>query len=197
MEYKEYNDLELISYIKEQNEEANEIMYIKYKPLIVSIAKRYYRKSSGLDLNDLINEGMLGVFNAILTYNETLDIPFYSYVKTCIESKIIATFNKNLTLKNKMLNDSVSFDNTNDEYNIENIISEDKNALINLLDKENSIEFDNYLKEVLSDLEYKIFKYRLKGFDYKEISHILNQDIKKIDNALYRIKKKLKDKINN
>lgn len=197
MKYKEYNDLELISYIKEQNEEANEIMYIKYKPLIVSIAKRYYRKSSGLDLNDLINEGMLGVFNAILTYNETLDIPFYSYVKTCIESKIIATFNKNLTLKNKMLNDSVSFDNTNDEYNIENIISEDKNALINLLDKEKEAYLDKYLKDILTDLEYKIFKYRLKGFDYKEISHILDKDKKKIDNALYRIKKKLKDKINN
>ena len=72
MQYREYNDYELLNYISENNEEANEILFEKYKPLIVNISNKLYKycKNKGLELNDLIQEGMLGLNLALKNYDQ-------------------------------------------------------------------------------------------------------------------------------
>lgn len=191
MKYKEYNDYELLSYIKEQNEEANEIIYEKYKPLIVSIAKKLITSSSniGIDITDLIGEGMLGLANAIDTYDDNIDIKFHSYAKKCIENYMLMLIRKGSRLKNRCLTESISYD-TDDKVNMfkDNSINPD-NIII---DKESITEIYRLAKNILSTYEYEVFKYKLEGFDYKEIAKILNKSSKEIDNTLYRIRNKLK-----
>ena len=91
MNYKDYNDYELLSYIAENNEEANNIMIKKYEPLINKIAKKMisHCKNNGLELSDLVQEGMIGLNHAIEKYRERENILFYTYAKKCIERMLI------------------------------------------------------------------------------------------------------------
>ena len=79
MKYKDYNDSELLSYIREENEEANEIIYEKYKPMIIMIAKKMVTKcnSIGLEVSDLVQEGMIALAEAIRTYNDIKDVTLF------------------------------------------------------------------------------------------------------------------------
>ncbi len=195
MKYREYNDFELLSFVCEQNEEANEILYEKYKPLITQISNIYNNRYGylGIDINDLISEGMLGLSIALNTFDEVKDNTFYSYAKVCIERNINTFIKKIKGLKYKYLNESVSYDNTNDDYSIENVISDNTyNPLYSMINDENIGEVYTYLKSILTDLEYKVLRLKVDGLNYKEIASILNTNPKNIDNALYRIKDKLR-----
>ena len=112
MDYKDYNDYELIEYINEGNEDANNILIKKYEPLIIKIATKMlpYCKNNGLEKNDLIQEGMIGLSHALDRYQEQKDTLFYTYAKTCIERKIISVVIGSNRNKNKILNESISYD---------------------------------------------------------------------------------------
>ncbi len=183
MKYKEYNDFELVSYVNEQIEEANEILIDKYMPLIVKMAKRF-KDFSGLDLSDIIQEGLLGLSKAIKTYSEVDNVLFYTYAKKCIESSIFNLIKNNKRKKHIYLNEAISLDN---DINIR----DDKNPLTKLLDEENILALYEHALKVLSTFEYEVFKLKLKNYSYKEIAKILNVEVKKVDNALLRIKNKL------
>ena len=179
----------------EQNEEANEILYKKYKPLIIQISKDLYNRYGylGIDINDLISEGMIGLSIALNTFDEVKDNTFYSYAKVCIERSVNTFIKKIKCLKYKYLNESVSYDNTTDDYSIEDTLSDNTcNPLSNMLDEESVNELYYELKDKLTDFEYEVFKLKTDGLDYKEIASILNKNPKNIDNALYRIKGKLR-----
>ncbi|MBE6152234.1 MAG: sigma-70 family RNA polymerase sigma factor [Firmicutes bacterium] len=198
MNYRDYNDFELLSYISEKNEEASEVLFEKYRPLINATANRlyYYCKNTGLELNDLIQEGMLGLNLAMTTFNENKETTFYTYAKTCIERKIISLVVSSRRLKHKFLNESLSFE-INDEVS-QSFIHE-KNLEDNSYNPEeilvNSESLEELIKTVsshLTDFEIQVFELKLNGFDYKEIAEILDKDTKSIDNALQRIKTKIK-----
>ena len=112
MEYKDFNDYELLSYIAEGNEEANNIIIKKYEPLINKIALKMlpYCKSNGLDLSDLVQEGMIGLNHAIEKYQEIENTLFYTYAGKCIERKILSVVISSNRNKYKILNESISYD---------------------------------------------------------------------------------------
>jgi len=202
MNYRDYNDYELLSYISEKNEEASEVLFEKYRPLILATANRMlgYCKNTGLELNDLIQEGMLGLNLAMNSFDEEKDTSFYTYAKMCIERKIISQVVASRRLKHKVLNDSLSLENT-DENNSDYVY--DKSLTDNsynpeeiLFNGENERNLFKEVSDILTDFEAQVFELKINGFDYKEIAEILDKDIKAIDNALQRIKvkiKKLKD----
>lgn len=202
MNYRDYNDYELLSYISEKNEEASEVLFEKYRPLILATANRMlgYCKNTGLELNDLIQEGMLGLNLAMNSFDEEKDTSFYTYAKMCIERKIISQVVASRRLKHKVLNDSLSLENT-DENNTDYVY--DKSLTDNsynpekiLFNGENEKDLVKEVSDILTDFEAQVFELKINGFDYKEIAEILDKDIKAIDNALQRIKvkiKKLKD----
>jgi len=199
--YKDYNDYELLNYISEKNEEANDILYKKYEPLIKKIAYKMiiYLDNTGIELNDVIQEGMLGLSNAIEHFNEVKDTLFYTYAKKCIERKIIDLVISSKRLKHKVLNNSIpiEFNDEDGEKNLEYLFKdESENPETLLLDDEYKEELLKKVKEVLTDLELQVFELKINGFEYKEISTILDKDVKIIDNALQRIKTKLKKIIN-
>lgn len=199
MEYKDYNDFELLDYISENNEDANNIMFKKYQPLISSIAKKMlgYTKGTGLELNDLIQEGMLGLSNAIDKFTYSKETSFYTYAKTCIERKMISQVIMARRQKRKILNEAISLDGI-DEYGKE--INFDfflKDESINpekiLVNTETEEEFIDLSNEILTDFEKEVIELKMNGFEYKEIANILEKDSKSIDNALQRARNKLKE----
>lgn len=189
------NDYELLSYIYSESEEAHEILLNKYKPLIINISQKMlsFCKNSGVELNDLIQEGLIGLNDAINTYNDSKDVPFGVYAKMCVERKIkdfIKTINRQ---KNKILNESISFENDDEDIKLDKfLIDKSNNPLELVLNDEWEKQIINKISKDLTDFEKDVFKLKKEGLDYKEIALKLNVDSKKIDNALQRIKQKVK-----
>lgn len=197
MNYKDYNDYELLSYVAENNEEASEILYQKYMPLISSIAKKMYRYTpqNGIDVNDLIQEGLLGFSHAIREYNDSMNATFYTFAKTCIERKIITAVIATRRLKHKVLNDSIPLDaNTNGKsVSLEEFLGDNhNNPEYVLLDVENYNEVIERASTLLTTFEKQVFDLRISGLNYKEIAEILERNEKAIDNCLQRIKGKVR-----
>lgn len=195
MNYQELNDFELISYVNENNEEAKNIMFDKYKPLIISIAKRMakYSYNSGLDMNDLIQEGMIGFSHALASFNESRGVIFYTYAKTCIERNLINTLITANRKKHKILNDSISLDVFMSEQDIKDNYNNPEEMVIN---DANINELKEKIKIMLTPFELQVFDLKVNGFEYREIADILDRKPKDIDNALQRIKNKLKEQLN-
>lgn len=199
MEYNDFNDFELLSYIGEQNEEASEILYKKYQPLIKSVATRVYkqaRNKAGIELSDLIQEGMVGFSYAIKNYNEHNGAMFFTYAKTCIERKVLSTVISAGRLKHRILNESISFNaqaDHNEQIDIDSYLSDNStNPEVLLMSSEEEIELQNKIYYLLSDQERQILELKINGFTYQEIAKILDINKKKIDNTMQRIRRKLK-----
>lgn len=188
----EYNDYELLDYISENNEDASSILYDKYKNVIEKIAKNKMVLNRGLDLNDLIQEGMIGFSEAIRDFKNQKDVTFYTFACVCIERQILSAIRAASRSKYRALNDSISLDYSYDEDN--NLYDVALDSRPNPLDYIVGVEEQSKLYDTtvnnLSEFEKKVFDLRIKNFSYKEISEILHVDIKKIDNAVQRIKSK-------
>ena len=197
MEYRDFNDHELLQYISESNEEAYNIMFDKYSPLITNIASKLFKhcKSIGLDKNDLIQEGMLGLSSAISLYDEKKDNIFYTFARKCIESKMISLIVTARRQKNRALNESLSLNDKidSDALELEGYLGDNSyNPEYCLLEHENEEILIKDFAKKLTDLEEEVFLLKISGLDYKEISSLLDKNRKVIDNALQRIKIKLK-----
>lgn len=198
MNYKDYNDFELIGYIRENSEEANEILFQKYKPIIVSFATKMvnYSPNLGLEINDLIQEGMLGLNTAINAFNENDEASFYTYAKTCIERRIISTIIAAKRQKHKILNESMSLEVYTDEENssiMDALVADNSYNPENIIvQTENEHKLIEQIVKQLTPLEQQVFDLKISGFKYKEIADILDKEPKVIDNALNRIKNKIK-----
>ena len=197
MNYREFNDYELVSYIHEGNEDANNILIKKYEPLINKVAIKMlpYCKSNGLELSDLVQEGMIGLNHAIERYQEQENILFYTYAKKCIERKIISVVITSNRSKNKILNESVSYDDEENKL-IKYIQDNGPSPLEEVIDLEVEENLLKKFKESLTDFEEQVFELHISGFKYKEIAKILDKTPKSIDNTIQRIKTKLKKQMN-
>ena len=204
MKYSDLNDYELLSYVSDFDDAARNIMFEKYRPLITDRATYLinYCRGNGLDINDLIQEGMVGLDSAISSFNEAHDTMFYTYACKCINTRMVSTIIKASRTKHRVLNESVLLEISDEDqsnnfgksladnsYNPENI----------LINEENKNEILNLLNENLNENEMEIINLRIGGFKYKEIADMLGKDIKSIDNSITRIRNKLrvifKDKI--
>lgn len=198
MNYRDFNDYELISYANENNEEANNILIKKYEPLIHSIASRMLKSCSyiGLEESDLVQEGMIGLNHAISYFNEQKDIIFYTYAKTCIERRMISTVIAAKRLKHRVLNESVSLNADNDDVSFDKILRDEySNPERIVMDAEETEKLVESIKETLTDFELQVFELMLSYFKYGEIAEILDKDKKQVDNAMQRIKAKVREKI--
>lgn len=193
MNYKDFDDQELLSFIADSSEDSHEILLKKYKPLIVSTATKMISNCSnlGLEIKDLIQEGYLGLNQAIDTYADDKEALFFTYAKTCIESKMISLIIASKRLKHRILNESYSLESTEDV--VYEPVSEDStlNPEDYLIEIENMEELVSNIKEKLTPLETQVFELKINHFNYKEIANLLDKDPKAIDNAIQRIKIKV------
>ena len=193
MNYKDFNDYELLEHIYSCNEDANEIIIYKYRPLTINLAKKLIKYcNGGIDLNDLIQEGLVGLNEAINSFREDKETNFGTYAKLCIERRMYSLVKSTRTYKNKILNESISLED-DEENNIAKFLVDNSNNPSNMIE-ENDYQ-ENVLTELnkqLTDLEKQVFELKKNYFNYKEIADILEKDPKVIDNTIQRIKMKLK-----
>jgi len=198
MNYSDLNDNELIYYAYENDEDANNMLLKKYEPLINSIANRMMKSCSymGLDKSDLVQEGMIGLNHAINYFNDQKDITFYTYAKTCIERRIISVIVAAKRLKHKALNESISYDMDEEDISFEKILKDNSSNPAEIVtDIEQTEALIENIKEKLTDFELQVFELMLSYFKYGEIAEILDKEKKQIDNAIQRIKMKVREQI--
>ena len=188
MKYKNLTDEEL-AFLAKTDENALERLIEKYKPLINAQARSYFLNSG--DASDLVQEGMIGVFKAITSFNGKSS--FKTYVYTCIRSNIITAVKKSNRIKHKPLNNYLSLSGFEGEDEDKTLLISDKNfdPEKNYIEKEEEKELKNKIKESLSDFEHQILILYLQGFSYADISKKTNKKEKSIDNAIQRIRRKL------
>lgn len=194
---KEYNDYELVYMISEDFDNIEEILFNKYKPIINKIAYNLYKmnKYLGINMEDLIEEGNVGLLISIKTFNTNNNVLFYTYALHNIKGRMLNLIKKCTTKKNNAFNNSISLDSYYKDTNLSLIdLIEDNNA--NIPDKE--CEYIDIIK-IIKDILYKkdiisssILELRLNGFNNDEISKLLYIPKKTITTKLSILKKELR-----
>ena len=196
-DYENMTDEEIVA-LAEKDRSAEEFLLNKYKNLVKSRAKMYFL--AGGDNDDLMQEGMIGLFKAIHDYNSDKQASFYSFAELCVKRQIFTAIKTAARQKHQPLNTYISlnkpvYEDVSERTLVETLAereSVDPEKLYIMHEKLKDIEKE--IDEKLSDLEKRVLILHLQGMSYQEISEIINKPTKSIDNSLQRIKKKLDEK---
>ena len=197
-DYSVYTDEELICRLRDGEETIMDYIISKYKYLVIRAAKAIYL--IGGENDDLIQEGMIGLFNAIKDYDSGRDASFFTFADLCISRRMYNAIKASKREKHTPLNNYVSLYGDNDDKNLDGKsgviellsageISNPENLLI---DRENVERIENLVEQELSNFEKQVFDLYITGMKYGQIAKVLGKDEKSTDNALQRIKNKLK-----
>lgn len=200
---KKENEKVLLKSAKAGSEEDTELLISTYKPLVASIVRQYFLL--GGDTDDLLQEGMLALFQAILTYDETNGATFKTFASLCIKRRVQTAIKQANRQKNKMLNYFIPINNQGivlNESQEENEDDDEKETGIYITSKipnpENVIiskEAIKYIHEQienkLSILEKKVLQLFVSGESYQNIALKLNISKKTVDNVLFKVRRKL------
>lgn len=193
--YSEMEDNDLIVLAKEGNPDAFDILYKKYTYLIRFKAKKYF--APGVDRDDLMQEGSIGLYNSIRDYKIEHPTPFRVFCELCIERQIITAVKTATRQKHQPLNKYISFDKPMYEEESDRSLHdtiENKRQFTPediLIDRENIYEMLTKLKDRLSPFESQVFEGQLQRLSYQEIADNLGRHVKSIDNAMQRIREKV------
>ena len=197
-DYGKYSDEELLSRFGKNKTDIMEYLLGKYKPLVRKKANALYL--IGGDTDDLIQEGMIGLFKAIRDYQPEKENFFYGFANLCVERQLYNAVKGANRLKNSPLNTYVSLDvpvggtgtgetgQTLGETLEKDGISNPEDIMI---DRERVGKIEAYIQNQLSRFEQKVVNLYIEGLSYQQIAGQLERTPKSIDNALQRIKKKL------
>ena len=188
-------DEDVILEARAGDQQALEYLINKYKSFVRAKARTYFL--IGADREDIIQEGMIGLFKAIRDYKGDKLSSFRAFAELCITRQIITAIKTATRQKHIPLNSYVSlnkpiFDEESDRT-LMDIISEesisDPEELI--INREEFRGIENKMGEILSSLEWEVLTSYLDGKSYQEIAEDLDRHVKSIDNALQRVKRKL------
>jgi RNA polymerase sporulation-specific sigma factor len=193
--FTELEDEKIIELVHEGDSEALDFLIHKYRNFVRAKARSYFL--IGADREDIVQEGMIGLYKAVRDYKGDKLASFKAFAELCITRQIITAIKTATRQKHIPLNSYVSLDkpiyDEESDRTLMDVISGAK-----VLDPEeliiNQEEFDHIeikMAELLSDLERKVLALYLDGQSYQEISEELNRHVKSIDNALQRVKRKL------
>ncbi|QSX05969.1 sigma-70 family RNA polymerase sigma factor [Sedimentibacter sp. zth1] len=196
--YDELDDEELITLIKKGDIFAEECLYGRYIRTIRKIISPFFL--IGADKDDLLQEGMLGLYKAINEYKTNKQCSFKSYASLCIKRHIITIIRSSTRQKHNPLNNYVSFNmllcDSNGIYILDTIANnycDNPESIIILNENKRKLNF--IINKNLSNFEKKVISCYISGLSYHEASIILETDEKSIDNALQRIKKKMREQL--
>ena len=196
MNYNEMTDEELIQKLRQGEEDIANYIMEKYKGRVRQKAKAMYLL--GGENDDLIQEGMIGLFKAVRDYNPDVGASFYSFAELCVSRQLYSAIKAAQRKKHSPLNWYVSIYEEKGSAENQIPLSETIEAGVGsnpeeaFLGKEYEETFDDQLKERLSKLENRIIYLHYMGMDYLTIAEIIEKPPKTVDNALQRIKAKAK-----
>lgn len=193
--YEVYSEEELVQLAQVGDEDAEEYLIRKYKDVVRGKAHLYFMV--GADSEDIVQEGMIGIFKAIRGYNKSKQASFRTFAEICINRQIITAIKRATRLKHSPLNTSVSLNrpisDTEPMKTLEETLSSNSNtdpeALYLLKEDIDYIEGNG--ADIFSDLELRVWNEFLQGKTYMEIAAITGKSPKAIDNAIQRTKRKM------
>ncbi|MDO4852120.1 MAG: RNA polymerase sporulation sigma factor SigH [Clostridia bacterium] len=190
-----YTDEQLIEQLRAGDEDAERLLYERYKQAVRSRAHTYFL--IGADHEDLVQEGMIGLYKAVLEYDPEKAASFHSFADLCITRQILTAIKRATRKKHAPLNTYVSLNQPKfEEDGDQTLFDTMQNLRVvdpeeQLIGQEEYEQIQKYLQENLSPLEQTVLGLYLNGFSYQQIAQKLNRPPKSIDNALQRIKHKL------
>ena len=193
--YQQMNDEQVVEMCHQGDSEAEEYLLNKYKNFVRAKARSYFL--IGADHEDIVQEGMIGLYKAIRDFKPEKLSSFRAFAELCITRQIITAIKTATRQKHIPLNSYVSlnmplYDEESDrtllDVIMEGRISDPEELIIN---RENLGNIHNKISEVLSGLEQEVLQAYLDGKSYQEIADALGRHVKSIDNALQRVKRKL------
>ena len=196
--YNDFSDRELIIRFRAGDEKIMDYIMEKYKDLVRNKARSMF--ILGADNDDLIQEGMIGLFKAIRDYDDSQEASFHTFADLCVSRQIYTAVQASRRQKHIPLNNYISlYGNINDSS------EDDENYLIDainlsgnnspedmFIDQENVEQLELKIEDALSSFEKQVLDLYITGMNYTQIAKVLNKDEKSTDNALQRIKNKVK-----
>ncbi len=197
-DYTGYSDEELLIRLRDGEKGIIDHIMNKYKNLVRSKAKSMY--ILGADSEDLIQEGMIGLFKAIRDYDSGRDASFFTFADLCVSRQMYTAVQASRRQKHIPLNNyislygNVSTNRDGEEEALVNILTDnsDLNPEALMIDKENVDRLEMLIERELSSFEKQVLDLYLTGMSYQQIAKVLGRDEKSTDNALQRIKTKLR-----
>ena len=193
--YEGMTDEDVALLARDGDEAALELLRMKYKNFVRSKARSYFL--IGADHEDIVQEGMIGLFKAIRDFKPDKLTSFRAFAELCVTRQIITAIKTATRQKHIPLNSYVSlnrpiYDEESDRT-LMDVLSEVQMAGPEelLISQEDYSSVENRISEVLSDLEMEVLNSYLEGKSYQEIAQDLGRHVKSIDNALQRVKRKL------
>ena len=193
--YEGKTDLDLVRRAQNGEESAYQYLLYKYKSLVRTKVRSYFLM--GAEKDDLLQIGMIGLWQAIVDYRPEKEISFLSFARICIERHVITAIKTATRQKQVPLNTSVSLeypsDDSESEWNLAEILVSDDTADPEelVLKREDSKCLREQLRRMLSDFEWRVLSRYQVGKSYREIADELQCKTKSVDNALARIKRKV------
>ena len=193
-EYTQMTDEKLIENIKQDDKKALDCLMERYNETVSLKANRFFM--IGAEKEDMIQEGMIGLYKAIKSFNTEKQNSFKTFANMCIERQLITAVKNSNRQKHIPLNSSISLNAAayEDNEDMDKIDVLDIKALDDpsdiIADREYFENIENKIKENLSEFELQVLREYDKGKSYADIAEKLNSKIKSVDTAIQRIKKK-------
>ena len=189
------SDEELIRRIRAGDKAAERQLYDNYKRVVRAKARTYFL--AGADREDVLQEGMIGLYKAVCDYAFDRQVSFYAFAELCITRQIISAIKGATRKKHMPLNTYVSlnrsvFDGDSERTLMDMLasvrVSDPEETL--LLSEQRALVSETVLRE-LTKLERSALSLYLAGYSYQQIAAVLARSVKSVDNAIQRVKKKL------
>ncbi len=185
---KNQSDEQLVSAYREGRAEAADVLMERYKPLV--LRQTSARFLVGGDRDDLIQEGMIGLYKAIRDYDAEKAASFSTFASLCVDRQIMNAIEAAQRAKNQPLNSSVPL--LDKEWEDEAAVADSPEKIV--IEQVTAGERLSEIRRKLSPLERKVLELNISGLDYREIAKRLGKEPKSVDNALQRIRKKTQKK---
>ena len=198
-DYTQFTDEELLIRLRDGESGITDHIMNKYKNLVRSKAKSMY--ILGADSEDLIQEGMIGLFKAIRDYDSGRDASFFTFADLCVSRQMYTAVQASRRQKHIPLNNYISLygnaseGREDEEEALVNVLASGLNPEELVIDKENVDRLEMLIERELSSFEKQVLDLYLTGMGYQQIAKVLGRDDKSTDNALPRIKTKLRKAI--
>jgi len=195
LDYKNYNDFELVYAVRENNEYAYNAIINKYTALIKKIAEEYYikNKHNKIDYEDLVQEGYVGLIQALNKYDESTTL-FYTFATLCVRREMERLLKTHNRMKQMALNNAISFNSSVNgckDILLEDVVPSKDNLEEYIISETNVIKLMNYKHELPIEMSY-VYELRYNKFNNDEISILLDMPKKKVEKYVNKIKKEVK-----
>ncbi len=186
-QYESFTDEELIEKLRQGNHEIYDYLVEKHKDLVRKRARAMYL--IGGETDDLIQEGMIGLFKAVRDYRPDKETSFQTFACLCIDRQLYSVVQSYNRQKHIPLNSYISLSEETNSHLVE-LLAENPESIV--IDREYTANLEEEINRILSPMENQVLEYYLRGYGYVQIAQIMKKSPKSIDNALQRLRGKVR-----